>query len=358
MKMFPETAFLPGPASFLPLRETGPGKTRIDWRFPRFPIRDIMEMSRPERGEPMETVLILLRQITLLFAFMGLGWILSKTRLLGTEGTKDLSNLVLRFVIPGILIRSFLVERTAENTRGFLLSFALSLGAILLSMGISKLVFPRRGRVIEHFGSAFSNVGFFAIPIVESYLGESAVFYIASFVMLVFTLQWTYGLYQFTRDKSMFRPLNLMKNPVLIAFFLAVFLFFTQIPVPEIVKTSLDMLSALNTPLAMIILGSYLAKMPFWSLFTDRHAYLASFVRLVLIPLVTIALFSLLPERLSALRLAVLIPAISPVGVNVAVFAGLYDQDYSQSVRLVCLSTLLSILTIPLLVTLSLVLWG
>ena len=306
----------------------------------------------------MDTVLILLRQITILFAFMGLGWILSKTGLLGTAGTKDLSNLVLRFVVPAILIKSFLVERTAENTSGFLLSFALSLGAILLSMGISKLIFRKRDRVIEHFGSAFSNVGFFAIPIVQAYLGESAVFYIASFVMLIFTLQWTYGLYQFTRDKAMFKPLSLVKNPVLIAFVLAVFLFFTQIPVPEIVKTPLEMLSALNTPLAMIILGSYLAKMPFLSLFTNKHAYFASLVRLVVIPIVTIALFSFLPERLAALRLAVLIPAIAPVGVNVAVFAGLYDQDYSQSVRVVCLSTLLSIVTIPLLVTLSLWLWG
>ena len=156
----------------------------------------------------------------------------------------------------------------------------------------------------------------------------------------------------------MFSPLSLLKNPVLIAFVLAVVLFFTQIPIPEIVRTPLDMLSALNTPLAMIILGSYLAKMPFLSLFTDKNAYLASFVRLVLIPLVTIALFTLLPERLSALRLAVLIPAISPEGVNVAVFAGLYDQDYSQSVRIVCLSTLLSILTIPLLVALCVGIWG
>ena len=306
----------------------------------------------------METVWILLRQITILFAFMGLGWILARTGLLGSAGTKDLSNLVLRFVVPAILIRSFLVERTPENTSGFLLSFALSLGAILLSMGLSKLVFPGKNRVIEHFGSAFSNVGFFAIPIVQSFLGEEAVFYVASFVMLIFTLQWTYGVYQFTKDKKMFSPLSLLKNPVLIAFVLAVVLFFTQIPIPEIVRTPLDMLSALNTPLAMIILGSYLAKMPFLSLFTDKNAYLASFVRLVLIPLVTIALFTLLPERLSALRLAVLIPAISPVGVNVAVFAGLYDQDYSQSVRIVCLSTLLSILTIPLLVALCVGIWG
>ena len=155
----------------------------------------------------------------------------------------------------------------------------------------------------------------------------------------------------------MFRFRRLITNPVLIAFVIALLLFFVQIPVPEIITTPLKMISALNTPIAMIILGSYLAKDRLIGIFTDRRAYAPVAVRLVLIPLLTIGLLTLLPDSLTTVRLAILIPSVAPIGANVAVFAGLYDQDYGKAVRIVCLSTLISLVTIPLLVSLAQWLW-
>jgi len=304
----------------------------------------------------METVLIVARQIAIMFLFMALGWIMFKTKLLTEQGAKDFSNLLLRFVVPAILITSFIVERTPEKTSAFFLSFALAFGSILISVVLSRLLF-RDKHVIEHFASAFSNAGFFGIPIVQAFLGEEAVFYIASFVMMTFFFQWTYGVFQFTKDKSMFQAKKLLTNPVIIGFAIALFLFFTQIPVPEIITTPLSMIAALNTPLAMIILGVYLAKSRFLSIFTDKKAYLVAGLRLVVFPLVILGLLSLLPAENNPIRLAILIPACAPVGANVAIFAGLYDQDYAKSVRFVCLSTLLSILTIPVLVALAEWLW-
>lgn len=304
----------------------------------------------------METALIVARQIAIMFLFMGLGWIMFKAKWLTEQGAKDLSNLLLRFVVPSILISSFLVERTPENTSGFFLSFGLAFGSILVSVVLSRLIFRDR-HVIEHFASAFSNAGFFGIPLVQAFLGEEAVFYIASFVMMTFFFQWTYGVYQFTKDKSMFKIKRLVSNPVIIAFVIALFFFFTQIPVPEIITTPLSMIGALNTPIAMIILGVYLAKSRFLSIFTDGKSYIVAALRLVLFPLIVLGLLTLLPKDANTIRLAVLIPACAPVGANVAIFAGLYDQDYGKSVRFVCLSTLLSILTIPFLVALAEWLW-
>ena len=304
----------------------------------------------------METVLILIRQIGIMFAFMAIGWVLAKGKWLTNQGTKDLSNILLRVVVPIIIIKSFITENTPEKITGFFISFGLALLAITLSVIISALVFSKRN-VVDQFGTAFSNAGFFGIPIVSALYGEEAVFYIASFIMFIFFFQWTYGVFLFTRDRSIFKPRKLLMNPIVIAFLVGMVLFFTQLPVPQLVVSAIGMVTPLNTPIAMIILGSYMAKDKLYKIFTNSQAYLATVCRLVVIPLVTIGVFSLLPASVGVIRMAILISTIAPVGVNVAVFAGLYDQDYNQSVRIVCLSTLLCVISIPLLVLLTEWIW-
>ena len=304
----------------------------------------------------METVWIVAKQIAIMFALIAIGWILFRMKLLSELGAKDLSNLLLRIVVPAIVLKSFIVERTPENTQAFLISFLLSFGLIVMSAAVAKLVF-RDKRPAEQFGAAFANAGFFGIALVSALLGESAVFHITSFVMMIFVFQWTYGVHLFTRDRSIFAPKRLLTNPVLIAFVLAVILFFTQLPVPEFVMTPLSMITPLNTPIAMIVIGSYLARDRFLDLLRDPGTYAVAAFRLVVIPLLSLLVLSLLPAAWGELRLALLLPAAAPVGVNVVLFAGLYDKDYRKAVRIVCVSTVLSIVTIPLLFALATALW-
>lgn len=304
----------------------------------------------------MEPVGILIRQIGIMFAFMAIGWILVKGKWLTEQGTKDLSNLLLRVVVPIIIVKSFITDSTSEKITGLFISLGLALIAITISMLISTLVFSKRSAV-DQFGTAFSNAGFFGIPIVSALYGDEAVFYIASFIMFIFFFQWTVGVFLFTRDKTIFQLKKILLNPVVIAFLLGMVLFFTQLPMPEVVTAAMGMITPLNTPIAMIILGSYLAKDKLVKIFTNFQAYVATLFRLVVIPLVTIAVFTLLPAEVDVIRTAVLISAIAPVGVNVAVFSGLYDQDYNQAVRIVCLSTILCVATIPLLVMFTEWIW-
>jgi predicted permease len=304
----------------------------------------------------METVLILVRQIAIMGFFMAIGWILSRMKLISEQGTKDLSNLLLRVVVPAVIIKSFIVERTMQNTIDFLVSFALALASILLAILVARLVF-RKAHAVEHFGTAFANAGFFGIPIVSALFGDEGVFYISSFIMLIFLFQWTYGVFLYTRDKTVFSVKKMVLNPVLIGFAIAMILFFSQLPLPTILTDALGMITPLNTPVAMIVLGCYLAKDKLLAIFRDRSAYGVMILRLILIPLFTIAMLSLVPDQFNTVRMAVLMPAIAPVGVNVAVFAGLYGQDYSKAVKCVCLSTVLSIVSIPLIVLLAQWVW-
>ena len=103
----------------------------------------------------------------------------------------------------------------------------------------------------------------------------------------------------------------------------------------------------MNTPLAMIILGTYLANMSWKELFQEKSAYVCTFIRLIVIPAVTLIVFCLLPAGATEIKAVVLIACCTPVGANIAIFARQYDKDYRLAVVTVCLTTILSIVTVP-----------
>ena len=188
-------------------------------------------------------------------------------------------------------------------------------------------------------------------------LGDDAVFYIASFVALLNILQWTYGVYIMTSDRSMIRLKKIALNPVVLGFAAGLFLFFLPVRIPEVVQSVISSIAAMNGPLAMLILGAYLAQIPFRSLFTDRLTYLCSLVRLLVIPFLTIAALTLVPGNFRTIRLALLLVASAPVGSNVAIFAQIYGKEYTDAVKDICLSTLCSILTMPVIIGLASRIW-
>lgn len=304
----------------------------------------------------MEAALILLKQLICMFIFMGVGFALFKTKLVSEKGSKELSNLLLYIVLPAVIIHSYCAERTVERMHGLWLSFVLSAVLLVVSMVISMLIFGKRHR-IENIGVSFSNCGFMGIPLVRAVMGDGAVFYCSAFVAILLFLQWTYGVYVMTDDKKAISASKIVKNPVLIATIIGVVIFVTQIPVPEVAVTALDSLGALNAPVAMIILGVYLAQTNIISIFTDKSLYFGSVIRLAVIPLVSVLVLCLLPDSINSMKVTLLISASAPIGANVAIFAQKVGLDYTRAVKTVCLSTILSIISMPLLIMLASHLW-
>ena len=126
------------------------------------------------------------------------------------------------------------------------------------------------------------------IPLVQSVFGSETVYYAASFVAILNILQWTYGVFIMTGRKDPISSRNVLLNPILISFFVGVSLFLLPIRLPDFLIDSLDFLAALNAPIAMIILGAYLAQTKFKDLFTHVTSYKVCLVRLMIIPAVTL----------------------------------------------------------------------
>lgn len=296
-------------------------------------------------------ILILLRQIAIMALLMAVGIYLSRKGFLSPQGTKDLGAILLRIIIPCVIVKSYITTYSRERLLELALSAGLALVAFILAMGIAYLVYGKRRR-IENFASAFCNAGFIGIPLAQAVIGDEGVFYMAASVALLNLFQWTYGVYIMTDRRDSISAKTIAKNPVVIAIVIGIALFLSRLPVPGIVTSTLGYIAGMNTPVAMILMGTYMAKLP-WRKLLDKRAYGCVLLRLVIIPAVVLLVFWALPISNQNVALAAYLAAATPVGANICVFAQQYDCDYEFSVVTVCLSTVLSIVTVPLMVSLA-----
>lgn len=296
-------------------------------------------------------IAILLRQIAIMALLIAVGVVLRRKGYLSEQGTKDLGAILLRIIIPCVIIKSYIVPRTPERIQALALSAGLALLGFLVAMVLAYVVFGKRRRM-ENFAAAFCNAGFIGIPLAQAAIGEEGVFYVAASVALLNLFQWTYGVYIMADRRDAISARNVAKNPVVIGIIIGVVLFFTAVPVPEIVTSTLGYIAGMNTPVAMILMGTYLAQLS-WRELLDRRAWGCVAMRLVVIPAVILLLFWLLPISSTDVAMAAFLAAATPVGANICVFAQQYGCDYKLSVVTVCQSTVVSIVSVPALVALA-----
>ena len=304
----------------------------------------------------METIRLLSLQTLLMLLLAGVGFILFKTGKISQEGSKSLGNILICAVLPCVIVKGFLVERTPERTTGLLISLGAAAVLLGVSVLISRLFFRRDA--IAAFGAAFSNPGFFGIPLITAALGSENVFYIAAFIGLLNLLQWTYGVSLMTGKRGALRFSALIRAPFLIAIVIGLILFFTSPPLPSLLTDALGSIAGLNTPLAMFTVGVYLAQANFKQMFTRGRLYAISVVRLLIIPAVCLLLLWPVPAAWQPVKTALLIAAACPVGSNIAVYAHLHGKDSAYAAQSVVVSTLFSVITLPLLVGLAGLLWN
>lgn len=290
---------------------------------------------------------ILLQQTIIMFALMLLGLLLSRRGMITEQGSRDLSNVLLYAVIPCVILRSYMSEFSTEKLRAVGLSALIAVIAFAASIAVAYLTCGTRHR-IENFAVAFGNAGFIGIPLVTAVFGPEAAFYVVSFSTFANLLQWTYGIVIISGKKETMNLRMVFVNPVFISMVIGIALFVLQPTLPTVVTGTIGYIADGNTVLAMIILGYYLSKVQLRGLFADVRLYLFSALRLLVVPAVTILVFLPFPFARGEITLITLIAAATPIASSTAIFAQKFDQDYRRAVSYVCLSTILSVATLPL----------
>lgn len=286
---------------------------------------------------------------------MLLGTLLTRIKMLNDETVKGMTDLVLYIVTPCVIIKSFIREFDPTLTKRLLLSFAIAFLAHFGYIILSHLLLHSKNKAQEkvlRFGTVFANCGFMAIPLLQSLIGDLGVFYGTAFIAVFNILVWSYGIFIMSGDKKALTPKKLIINPGIIGTIIGLIIFFLNIRIPTVVYEPISFLAALNTPLPMIIIGYHLANSNLLNGIKNANAVLGMFLRLIVFPLLVLFVMYLCGIRGEVL-VACTISASVPTAANTTMFASKFNADTSLSVSMVSLSTILSLITIPIIVTLA-----
>ena len=301
----------------------------------------------------MDLAVITAQQVAELFILIGLGALGAKTGLLRPEGKQTLSNLLVDLVVPAMIINSYRMEFSAEILHNLMAAFALSTLSILLGLVIT-LLFTARSRdsrtPIFRFACVFSNAGYMGLPLISALFGSEGLLYASAFFTMFNLLLWTVG-YSMVSGSSDPKAVvkSLAHTPAIYAVLVGLAIYLLQIPIPALLAQPISLLGAMNTPLSMLITGMLIAAGDLKSIVCSRPIWKLAAVRMLVIPALCLGAFALLGLfRFGMASQVVLLLECCPAAAITSVFAVQFGHDEQFAAGCVVLTTLLSILTLPL----------
>lgn len=305
----------------------------------------------------LENIQILVSQIFVMFLLMAVGYVCFRLKYLNNDGAGQISLVLTRIVAPCVIIDSFQREFDPAVGIDLLIAAGCAAFAMGLSIVVSHLLFradgPHPNFADKRMCVVFTNCGFMALPLLDALYGSYGLFLGSAFIAVNNVLLWSYGVSQLCRDTTRAQKIrNAVLNPGTVSLVIGLIFFLTPLDLPQLPATCVSYLASLNTPLAMIVLGAFLAQCDLRSCFRDKQVYFVTVLRLLILPLITLVVFLLLPLD-SILRNTMLISAAAPVAMACSMFGQVYGTDYLFSTRAVAVSTIFSAVTIPLMIALS-----
>lgn len=302
----------------------------------------------------MDKFSIILDQVLILLIIMLLGYVLGHMKILTQETTKKLSQIVLYVTTPMTILNSFFIELNQERVHGLLWTLAFSAISFAVTIILAQFLFRRYTEddaAVMKFTTVFSNATYMGFPLMSALYGDEGVFY-GSFYSVVFTiLLFSYGYILFGgREKAATITRKVVSNPNLIAIYCGLIIFLFQLNVPYVFRGAVSAIASMTMPLSMLIIGAVISTAKLRAIFTDSKVYYASFIRLLIIPLVGLALVLLLriPSRPATI---VLTAMAMPAATSTTMFAEMFNKGSILSSRIVAVSTLLCIIIAPLMVS-------
>ena len=311
----------------------------------------------------LSNLVLVAKQVAILFALMGVGYGCNRAKLFGETVVKGMTELLVMVVAPCLIVHSFQRQYDPSMLAGLGFAFAISVAVHLVGMVFGR-VFRGWGESSGRtmcFAVIFSNAGFMGIPLEQAVLGTEGVFYGAVYVAVFNMICWSYGVMMMGGGRKAMSTKAILANPGLLGVAAALPVFFFSIKLPDIVGEPVKMIADLNTPLAMVIIGFYLAQADFAAVARNVRAWVVIIARLVAVPTVVLAALWLLAKAVDMppkMMEAMVVAASAPVAALTTAFSVKYGRDVPLSVGLVALGTLLSVVTMPPLVALAMTAFG
>lgn len=298
---------------------------------------------------------LFLQEMLLLYCIGLLGFIARKQSILNENANEVLTHLILYITLPALIIFSMDVSFSMGYMKDFLWLVLMSLYVLGLSVILAKWM-RRRAHLLEKQSNGyegliiFGNQGFMGYALVFILFGEQGGFYLTIFNILYLFLIWTYGIHLFSKNKAVIQWKNILLNPGVLATSIGLVLFFLPINLPEVISDCLEMVGKMTIPLSMIMIGSLIASVKGQSVFLamkNLSLWKMAGVRLLLIPLLLLP-FAAFSVPFPLLYIAVIVSGM-PSATTISLYAQKYGEDAVFASIGVFLTTVLSMVSIPLL---------
>ena len=300
-------------------------------------------------------IMVVFQTMLKLFLLLVLGFVLFKCHIFDEYTNKKISALIVNVASPMLIISSIAGVEGSNKSIVFLMIGAgilMYIGFIILGKIINRIFpFPKKDWPVYECMVVFANTGFMGYPVLLDVFGQEAVFY-ASLIHMAFNFfVYTYAIMCLTKgDDSEFK-LNFKQllTPGIVLIFIGILIYLFDIQLPSVLMDTINSVGSLTAPLSMMMIGSSLAVYPIKDSFTDWRSYVFAFVRLMIVPFVTMIMCRLLHIDAYYANITIITNAM-PVGSMVLMLATQYNANVKIVTRNIVVSTLLSVITIPIVV--------
>ena len=300
----------------------------------------------------MQVFTATLNQMLVLFIFMALGFFLNKKRLLPLDDSVVLSKLETYAFVPCLVFSVFYKYCTVENfkQKWTYMLYGAAVMAVSLPIGIVLAKFFAKDgylKKIYTYSFAVANFSFMGNAVVLGVFGEKVLF-----DYMIFTLPLNLYVYSIgtasliPTEKGGKLSVKTFVNPIFIALILGAVCGLLSVPLPKFITTAISSAGACMSPLAMLLTGFVIGGYSLKTLASEKKVYLASVIRLIILPSAFMAVLLLLKTDKDIIRVALCATAM-PLGLNTVVFPAAYGGDTTPGAGMTLVSHLISVITIP-----------
>lgn len=300
-------------------------------------------------------IMVVFQTMLKLFLLLVLGFVLFKCHIFDEYTNKKISALIVNVASPMLIISSIAGVEGNDKSIVFLMIGAgilMYIGFIILGKIINRIFpFPKKDWPVYECMVVFANTGFMGYPVLLDVFGQEAVFY-ASLIHMAFNFfVYTYAIMCLTKGDDNEFKLNFKQllTPGIVLIFIGILIYLFDIQLPSVLMDTINSVGSLTAPLSMMMIGSSLAVYPIKDSFTDWRSYVFAFVRLIIVPFVTMIVCRLLHINPYYANITIITNAM-PVGSMVLMLATQYNANVKIVTKNIVVSTLLSVITIPIVV--------
>lgn len=289
-------------------------------------------------------------QIEVLFLMMVVGFYSRKRNIINEQINKGLSSFLINITLPLLILDSFTLQYDEAMMGNVLITLLVSFVAFIFTIVCGQILsIPLNGsrKDVIKFIVTFSNCGFMGFPVIESIFGKEGVMYASIFNVIFTIFIWSYGVLLYSDKKEEIDWVRILMNPGIIAVIIGIIVMFIHISIPVVISDTIKMVGGMTTPLSMIITGNMMANVSFKKGIKDWTVYYAVVIRLLFIPII-IYFFTIPFTDYYVPIQTVIIAEAMPVAATASIFAQNFNKEQDFSALSVFFSTLISIVTIPL----------